>query len=238
MNIVRLVIDLTRAHWQLILPCLLIVYLLSNRFQKGLHRVPGPWLNSVSTIPRIWSVYRGQHQLEDLRLHARYGKYVRVAPNLVSISDTKAINQLYGINTKFTKSPFYDLSSSYDDEGLVPDPFVIRKDKALHSRMKRNAANAYSMNGLVKFEPWIDQVVDRLLVILDKHAAAGTSCDLGDIVKRFAMDAVCNLTLGRDLSYMEHGDERGFFRVLDLFASYMSIVGANPHTTLSGSVNN
>lgn len=172
----------------------------------------------------MWSVYKGDHHLEDLRLHARYGKVVRLAPNLVSVSDVEEVNQIYGINTKFTKSPFYDLSAVHDEEGLVPDPFVIRHDKALHARMKRNAANAYSMNGLLKFEPLLVSVIDRLLVVLDQHVEAESVCDLGDMLKRFAMDAVCSMTFGRDFSYMEKGDHYGFFPTLDLFTTYMAVV--------------
>ncbi|CAK7199356.1 hypothetical protein SEUCBS139899_002034 [Sporothrix eucalyptigena] len=173
----------------------------------------------------MWSIYRGLHHLDDLQLHARYGPVVRLAPNLVSVSDPAEISQIYGITTKFIKSPFYDLSAVYDEEGLVPDPFVLRKDKGLHARMKRNAANGYSMNGLVKCEPWIEPVMDRLIAILDQHADAQTVCDLGDLMKRFAMDAVLSLTFGHDLSYLERGDHYGFFPIVDLFTAYMAIFG-------------
>lgn len=182
----------------------------------------------------MWSVYKGQHHIEDLHLHEKYGKIVRVAPNLVSVADTNEINQLYGITTKFTKSPFYDLSAMYDEDGLVPDPFVIRQDKALHSRMKRNAANAYSLNGLIQFEPWVDPVVARLLHILDENARENAIFDLGELLKRFAMDAVCSLTFGSDFGYLEKGDELNFFKSIDLFTAYMSIVSNQPsHTCLS-----
>lgn len=212
------------TYWQYAIPCLCVAYLLSNRYQKGLYGVPGPWYNSVSTLPRLWSVYKGQHHRDDLKLHARYGKIVRVAPNLVSVADTTEINQLYGITTKFIKSPFYDLSAVYDEDGLVPDPFVIRNDKPLHSRMKRNAANAYSLNGLIQVEPWVEPVISRFLKILDNHARSKATCDLGELLKRFAMDAVCSLTFGSDFGYMEKGDQLNFFKSIDLFTAYMSIV--------------
>jgi hypothetical protein len=218
------IVNSIREYSYCVVLCLVILYFISNRYQKGLRRVPGPWLNSISTLPRIWSVYRGQHHVDDLELHAKYGKIVRVAPNLVSVADVNEINQLYGITTKFVKSPFYDLSAVYDEDGLVPDPFVIRNDKTLHSRMKRNAANAYSLNGLIQFEPWVDPVVNRLLDILDEHAHANSICDLGELLKRFAMDAVCSLTFGSDFGYLEKGDELNFFKSVDLFTAYMSIV--------------
>lgn len=220
-------LTLLHTYWQYAIPCLCVVYLLSNRYQKGLNRIPGPWLNSFSTLPRMWSVYKGEHHLQDLELHARYGKVVRVAPNLVSVADTNEINQLYGITTKFIKSPFYNLSAVYDEDGLVPDPFVIRNDKTLHSRMKRNAANAYSLNGLIQVEPWVEPVLSRFVGILDDHAQANAICDLGELLKRFAMDAVCSLTFGSDFGYLEKGDDLNFFKSIDLFTAYMSIVSSH-----------
>lgn len=213
-----------QSYWQVLLFTLVILYLVRNRYQKGLSRIPGPWINSLSTLPRMLSVYHGKHHLEDLELHRRYGTLVRVAPNLISVSDPREINQIYGINTKFFKASFYDLSAVHDDEGLVPDPFVIRQDKALHARMKRNGANAYSMNGLIQFEPWVDDVLDRLVAILDNYASTSTVFDLGRLIKMVAMDAVTRLTFGNDLGYMENGDQHRIFPLLDLFTAYMSIV--------------
>ncbi|CAH0002107.1 unnamed protein product [Clonostachys byssicola] len=225
MSVSQELLNFIYVYWKWVFPLFGVAYLVSNRFQKGLHRIPGPWLNSFSTLPRMWSVYKGKHHLEDLELHARYGKVVRVAPNLVLVSDTSEINQIYGINTQFIKSRFYDLSAVYDNEGLVPDTFVLRQNKALHSRMKRNAANAYSVNGLMQFEPWIDPVVTKLISIFDRYAASGTAFDMGDMLKRFAMDAVCSLTFGSDFNYLEKGDEMKFLKSMSLFTAYMSIFG-------------
>lgn len=224
MSLLSHVLSALKTYWPWALLALASLYLISNRYQKNLNSVPGPWLNSFSTLPRMWSVYRGDHHLEDLRLHAKYGRIVRLAPNLVSVMDPSEINHMYGISTKFRKSPFYDLVAVYDEEGFVPDPFVIREDKALHSRMKRNGANAYSMSGLVQLEPWIEPVADRMLSILDRHMESGAVCDLGDLVKKYSMDAICALTFGGDFQYLEEGDRFGFFPTLDLFNSYMSIV--------------
>jgi hypothetical protein len=226
MTILSDILSEAQSHWHILVLALATLHFVRNRYQKGLSQIPGPWLNSISTLPRMWSVYRGRHHLEDLKLHRRYGKVVRMAPNLISISDTNEINQIYGISAKFFKAPFYDLSAVHDEEGLVPDPFVIRQDKALHARMKRNAANAYSMDGLIQFEPWINDVLDRLLVILNNYASNGTVCDFGYLLKMFAMDAVTRLTLGNDFGYIEKGDHHRIFPVVDLFTNYMSIVCA------------
>lgn len=71
--------------------------------------------------------------------------------------------------------------------------------------MKRNAVNAYSMNGLVQFEPWIEAVVDRFCEIIDQNVNSQTVCDVGDLVNRFSPDAIYSLTFGDDSRYLEKG---------------------------------
>lgn len=222
------VLAFAKHHPFVILLSAFCVYLLSNRYQRKLHRIPGPWLRSISTIPRMWSVYRGRSHEDDLALHRKYGKIVRVAPNTLSISDPQEINQIYGAGTKFYKSRFFELSAVYDEEGLVPDTFVLA-DKELHSRMKRNAANAYSMNGVVQMESWLDGPTERLLQILGEHAAKQTPCDLGELLKRYAMDAVFSLTFGKDLDFLRKGDQTGMMKTIEVFTDYMAIVSITPY---------
>lgn len=214
------------AHYLLIATAVVLLYLLLNRYQKGLNKIPGPWLDSVSTIPRMWHVYRGQSQDRDIELHKKYGKIVRIAPNTLSISDPSVINQLYGITTKFKKSDFYSLAEVYDEQNqLIPDPFVL-KDKELHSRVKKNAANAYSLANLVQMEPYVDRVTERLLMKLDRGTENKTGVDLGILLKNYAMDAVFSITFGSDFDYIEKGDTLGMYRLIDLFTDYMAIVSS------------
>lgn len=206
-----------------------MIYLLSNRYQKGLSSVPGPWLRSISTIPRMWAICRTHSHKYDIELHQKYGKIVRVAPTILSVSDPASINQLYGITTKFRKSGFYSLAEVYDEGGqLFPDPFVL-KDKDLHARIKRSAANAYSLNALVQMEPFLDEVTAvGLLKKLDSVAAKNESCDFGELAKDFALDAVTSITFGKHFDYIERGDHLNFFKGLDIMTDYMAIVRVNP----------
>lgn len=114
-----------RHHWVLMLVSAAVTYLTSNFLNRGLWRIPGPRLRGISSIPRILSVYSNKSHDEDIRLHRKYGKIVRLAPNLLSVADPAEINQIYGIGTRFYKSRFYDLSTAHDEEGLVPDPFIL-----------------------------------------------------------------------------------------------------------------
>lgn len=212
-----------QAHWILTALAGILLYSLSNWFHGGLHKIPGPWTRKFTVIPRMLSVYNNHSQEDDILIHKKYGKIVRLGPNLLSITDTSEINTIYGIGTKFYKSGFYQLSSAYDEEGLVPDTFVLT-DRQLHTRMKKNAANAYSLNGLVQMEPCIEPVTERLIEKLEVKASAQEIVDMAVVFKDYTMDAIFALTFGKDFNYLEKGDTLGMYGVIDTFSDYMAIV--------------
>ncbi|KAI4858685.1 cytochrome P450 oxidoreductase [Hypoxylon rubiginosum] len=218
------VVRTLREHWYVVLPAALLVYFLFQRYRHGLNRIPGPLIRSISPIPRLVSAFKGRSHEDDIRLHQKYGQIVRIAPNSFSISDPAEINQLYGLGTKFLKSPFYELSEAHDEEGLIPDTFILN-DKELHSRMKRNAANAYSMNGLVQMEPLIEPVTERLIKKLQVYAESEKVVDIGDIIANYTMDAVFALTFANDFDYMSRGDVLGIHKVMKVASWYMAVFG-------------
>lgn len=232
MSASTLLLHFIRDSWYAILPFFGILHVLHNRHRKGLNKIPGPWLRSVSVLPRLLSVYNGMSHEDDLELHRKYGAIVRIAPNSLTVSDPSAINCIYGIGTKFIKSPFYKLSEAHDEEGLIPDPFILT-DKDIHTRMKRNAANAYSLNSLVLMEPWIEPVTDRLIKRLEYHAERDEAIDLGQNIANYTMDAVFALTFGRDFDYMSHGDVLGILKVIKIASWYMAVVSPKSFDTPS-----
>ena len=92
----------------------------------------------------------------------------------------------------------------------MPDTFILN-DKAMHSRMKRNAANAYSLNGLVQMEPYVDEVLSTLLSKLDNTEDI---LDLGAVLQDFSMDAIFNLTFGKNFDLLNRGDWAGLYKPL------------------------
>lgn len=92
--------------------------------------------------------------------------------------------------------------------------------------MKRNASNAYSTNGLVQMESWIDPVTERLLNKL--RLQVGKPVDISGALKDYAMDAVFAVTFGRDFNYIEKGDVLNMYGVLETVSDYMAIVSAQP----------
>ncbi|CAH0047591.1 unnamed protein product [Clonostachys solani] len=215
-------------YWNIVLILLVIYYCTVTIFSRGLHRIPGPFLRALSPIPRLLSVYKGFSYEDDSALHQRYGPIVRLGPNLLSVNSADELHTIYGVSTLFYKSRFYSLAEGYDETGLIPDPFVMT-DKAMHSRLRRGAANAYSLNSMVQLEAYVDPVTERLIHKIQKEYATGKRIiDLSQLVQQYAMDAICALTYGKDLNHIEKGDYLGFFKTSLIINRYMGIFGQIP----------
>jgi hypothetical protein len=91
------------GKWYLVIPICICLYFLRNRYGRGLHGIPGPFLQSFSMVPRAWQVWQGNIHQRDLEFHQKYGKLVRIGPRLLSLSDVSEMNTVYGITTKFYK---------------------------------------------------------------------------------------------------------------------------------------
>lgn len=90
-------------QWHLILPVVLVAYLASNYFFKGLHRYPGPLIARFANVWRLVDVWSRRPDITHIELHRRHGDVVRLGPNVLSFSDPAAIKTIYGLNKGFVK---------------------------------------------------------------------------------------------------------------------------------------
>jgi hypothetical protein len=82
-----------------------ILYLVSQRMKQS--HIPGPFLASLTNIPRTRWAYSGRAHEIQIDLHKRYGKLVRLGPNCISVGDPLAIPQIYGTGANFPKVSVY-----------------------------------------------------------------------------------------------------------------------------------
>ena len=68
-----------------------------------LQGIPGPFLARVTGLYRLSLVSSGNAPENYRKLHDRYGKILRTAPNHISIADASAIPIIYGLGSKFLK---------------------------------------------------------------------------------------------------------------------------------------
>lgn len=83
---------------------LLLMGLLRNAIQPGLVTIPGPFAAKFSNIWRLYKVWQWKFKDDLPALHQKYNSSViRIGPKMVSCSDPRAVELIYGFHTEFKK---------------------------------------------------------------------------------------------------------------------------------------
>lgn len=72
--------------------------------RPGLANIPGPFLARYTNLWCLYVTWRRSFKDDVPKLHAKYNStLVRIGPNLVSCSDTRAIDSIYGFHNSMMK---------------------------------------------------------------------------------------------------------------------------------------
>ena len=78
--------------------------LLYNFFQPGLVDIPGPLPAKCTDLWRLYKVWQWKFKEDLPTLHEAYNSsLIRVGPRMVSCSDPRAVELIYGFHTDFKK---------------------------------------------------------------------------------------------------------------------------------------
>lgn len=97
------VLSTLAQNWPAAVVLALTAYLLSNYFNHGLNKYPGPFVARFTNWWRFYDVYKRRPDITDLKLHRQHGDVVRLGPNKLSFANPAAIKQIYGLNKGMTK---------------------------------------------------------------------------------------------------------------------------------------
>ncbi|SJL18071.1 related to Benzoate 4-monooxygenase cytochrome P450 [Armillaria ostoyae] len=152
----------------------LVPYLIDSH---GLRSYPGPLVAKFSDVWLGCVSYKG-HRSEVIHdLHMKYGSFVRLAPNHISVAQADALSLVYGHGNGALKSSFYDTFVSIT-QGL----FNIR-DRINHSRKHKIVSHIFSQKSVLEFEPHVNRYIGQLLGQWDRlydNALKGMSGDKGE----------------------------------------------------------
>lgn len=89
-----------------ILASCFLVYVASVYLSNGLNRYPGPFMANFTNLWRLFNVWSRRPEVTHIQLHRKYGDVVRLAPNVLSFANPKALKVIYGLNKGFVKVSF------------------------------------------------------------------------------------------------------------------------------------
>ncbi|KAK0192825.1 cytochrome P450 monooxygenase [Armillaria mellea] len=123
----------------------------------GFRSFPGPFLAKFSDAWLGWVSYGGHRSETIHELHKKYGTFVRIAPNHLSIASPDALQVVYAHGNGALKSPFYDAFVSIQ-RGLFNT-----RDRAQHSRKRKIISHIFSQKSVMEFEPSLRLYVGQLI---------------------------------------------------------------------------
>jgi len=139
-------------------------------FLNPLNKIPGPYFARLSKFNHAFQNTNFNAHLKLLEMHEAYGKFVRLGPNDISVSDADGTEVVSSAKSRCTKGPWYDLNS----------PLLslhTTRDRAIHDRRRRIWAPAFSDKALRGYETRVQTFNDLLISKLteSKGTASTTS---------------------------------------------------------------
>jgi len=141
------------------------------------HRIgqyPGPFLAKFTDL-WLGRVAANGHRSEVVhQLHKKYGTFVRLAPNHVSIADPDALQIVYAHGNGSLKSNFYDAFVS------IRRGLFNTRSRPEHTRKRKIVSHIFSQKNVLEFEPHVRLYVGQLMKHWDRLYEAGVKGLSGD----------------------------------------------------------
>lgn len=203
--IVKDSLSVSLQYWPVAVVLIVSAFLLHQRFQKGLSRYPGPFLASMTDLWHVYDAVRDYQRSAWLRWHDTYGDVVRIAPNKLSFADPKVIPDILGPGKDFRKSGYYFVSAATAHGRAVPSMFSTL-DKPYHDRIKRAVNSAFSVTSLVRYEPYVDDVISTWLDQIGcRFADTGEPCNLATWMHFYSLDVIGKVVYGQQYGFLTSG---------------------------------
>ena len=139
----------------LLLP--LLYYLLPYLRNWTIKSIPGPPAAAFSNLWLLLQSRQGRRYLSVDKAHSKYGKFVRIQPDHVSIADPEAIPIVYGHGNGFLKAHYYDAFVSIQ-RGLFNT-----RDRVEHTRKRKIVSHTFSARSIGQFEQYVHENLKDLV---------------------------------------------------------------------------
>ncbi|PBK69145.1 cytochrome P450 [Armillaria solidipes] len=137
----------------------LVPYLIDSR---RLRSYPGPLIAKFSDAWLGYVSHQGHRSEVIYDLHRKYGPFVRIAPNHVSVAVSDAQSMVYGHGNGALKSSFYDVFIT------TSIGIFTARDRPTHTRKRKIISHTFSQKSVLEFEPHVHRYVGQLLGQWDK----------------------------------------------------------------------
>ncbi|PSN68710.1 cytochrome P450 monooxygenase [Corynespora cassiicola Philippines] len=170
-----------------------------------LRKFPGP---SGARLSNLWlSFQAGNRDLQNhfLDWHTKYGYFLRIGSNDLSITHPKAPEAIYGAKSRCTKADWYD--SNFPEIALS-----FERDRDIHDKRRRVWSKAFGEQNLRGYEQRIQQYQDNLLKNLAD--SRGSPLNMTKMFNFLSFDIMGELAFSRSFDMLKKVEEHWAIKIL------------------------
>ncbi|KEZ40126.1 hypothetical protein SAPIO_CDS9158 [Scedosporium apiospermum] len=182
---------------------------------------PGPFWAKMSSLWLARQCRYTRRSAAVMEQHEKYGDFVRIAPNHISINSAEAVAQIYGHKTGFTKSDFYDAF-------LQVRPVIFNaRDVAQHTRKRKYMNPAFSARALSDFEPQMNiELLAWKRQLRQIHDEEQGCLDMVVWTNYLAFDVIGSFAFGKSFGFIEKGyDQYNLIHTIDMRGEVLNALG-------------
>ncbi|ODA79278.1 hypothetical protein RJ55_04871 [Drechmeria coniospora] len=174
-------------------------------FFNPLNRFPGPFAARLSKLYFVYlsSNLLGHHELN--KLHEKYGRFVRIGPNDLSVVDPDGMKIVLGPNSKCTKSAWYGQDAPYISTNTT-------RDRNAHDRRRRLLNAAFSDKALQGYAVRVQKFHDMLTSQID--SSDGKPMNVTRWFGYWGMDMMCDIVFNGSFNMLASGETHWALKVL------------------------
>ncbi|WPH03856.1 Hypothetical protein R9X50_00673900 [Acrodontium crateriforme] len=167
-------------------------------FLSPLNKFPGPFGAKISTLHLSSQLGNSDAYYHLQKLHKKYGDYVRIGSNDLSIINPDLVEMAYGNNSKITKSSWYD-----GDAPLTS--MHTSRDKSLHDKRRRMWAPAFSDKALRDYEKTIEEISVKTVQRFSEFK--GEPINVTKWFNLYSFDIMGRLAFGKEYGFVDSGEK-------------------------------
>ncbi|KAL7269963.1 hypothetical protein RUND412_007341 [Rhizina undulata] len=182
-----------------------------------LSKYPGPFLAKITSLHAFYHAYHGDRHLVTYEAHRKYGPYVRISPNMVTVNTKEGLKEIYGVNKNVQKAYFYTAAIGHASNYATSTSTAI--DKNEHSRKRKVIAHAFTDSALRSMEQYVVPTIDTLCNVIAsgeqtidfEGGGKGSGRWRGDMSKwanYLTFDIMGELSFGKNFGMLERDENR------------------------------
>ena len=172
---------------------------------SSLKHIPGPWWAKISSLGLSSQLQKGDSHEKLLKLHQKFGDFVRVGSSDLSIIHPKATSAIYGRGSRCTKAEWYDLT-------LPIVSMQTTRVRSEHDKRRRIWGGAFNDTVLRCYED--RTVVYQEQLITHISALRGKPVNVSELFQLYSFDVMGDLAFSAPFKMLQNSEQHWAVKLL------------------------